>query len=223
MNLALRDLEIRGAGNLLGKEQSGFIAEIGFDMYMQILDEAVSELKESELGSLIADVIPSAGKPKEKSIDVVIESDVSMLIPEDYVDDENTRLEIYQRLSKVESVKELESIKEELADRFGKFPEEVLSLFKHVELKLALQDSGFEKIIIYGSNADLFFLLSQDNPAMQEGRFEKMISYINEKNSDDMHLVQTKKSLILNLKLSTRVSGKDKLSEIIDALNKLNM
>jgi transcription-repair coupling factor (superfamily II helicase) len=221
MNLALRDLEIRGAGNLLGKEQSGFIAEIGFDMYMQILDEAVSELKETELGAVIADVIPHEAKPKKKYIDVVIESDVGMLIPEWYISDENTRLQIYQRLSGVENTEELNSIKEELADRFGKFPDEVLSLFKHVELKIATQNSRFEKIIISGSIVDLYFHLSEDNPAMTDGRFERTIAYINEKNSNDMRLTQTKKSLILNLRLFNTESDTTRLGEIIKVLETL--
>ena len=215
MNLALRDLEIRGAGNLLGKEQSGFIAEIGFDMYMQILDEAVSELKETELGSVIADVIPHEAKPKKKHIDVVIESDVGMLIPEWYINDENIRLQTYQKLSAVEDTEGLNSIKEELADRFGKFPDEVLALFKHVELKTASQDSGFEKIIISGNTSDLYFHLSEDNPAMADGRFERTISYINEKNSNDLRLSQTKKSLILKLSLHNTDSDVSRLEEII--------
>jgi len=218
MNLALRDLEIRGAGNLLGKEQSGFIAEIGFDMYMQILDEAVSELKETELGAVIADIIPRESKPKKKYIDVLIESDVGMLIPEWYVNDENTRLQIYQRLSGVENTEELNSIIEELADRFGKFPDEVLSLFKHVELKIASQNSGFEKIIISGNTADFYFHLSEDNPAMADGKFERTISYINEKNSNDMRLTQTKKSLILKLHLFNTESDTSRLEEIINTL-----
>lgn len=218
MNLALRDLEIRGAGNLLGKEQSGFIAEIGFDMYMQILDEAVMEIKQSELGEAIADILKIETKPKAKAIEVIIESDVSMLIPEEYMEDENLRLETYQRLSKVQSFEELNSIKEELTDRFGKFPEEVISLFKHVELKIEAINSGFEKITISGNNAEFYFHLSEDNPAMLDGRFEKMITYINQKNSDDMRLVQTKKALILRNRLDSFNLGTDKLQKIIEIL-----
>ena len=220
MNLALRDLEIRGAGNLLGKEQSGFIAEIGFDMYMQILDEAVMEIKQSELGEAIADILKIETKPKAKAIEVVIESDVSMLIPEDYMEDENLRLETYQRLSKVQSFEELNSIKEEISDRFGKFPDEVISLFKHVELKIEAINSGFEKITISGNNAEFYFHLSEDNPAMLDGRFEKMITYINEKNSDDMRLVQTKKALMVRQKLFKADSSTDKLEEVREILKK---
>jgi transcription-repair coupling factor (superfamily II helicase) len=218
MNLALRDLEIRGAGNLLGKEQSGFIAEIGFDMYMQILDEAVMEIKQSKLGEAIADILKIETKPKPKVIEVVIESDVSMLIPEDYMEDENLRLETYQRLSKVQSFEELGSIKEEISDRFGKFPDEVISLFKHVELKIESINSGFEKITISGNNAEFYFHLSEDNPAMTDGRFEKMIAYINQKNSDDTRLVQTKKALMIRNRLDSFDIGTDKLQNVTEIL-----
>jgi transcription-repair coupling factor (superfamily II helicase) len=220
MNLALRDLEIRGAGNLLGKEQSGFIAEIGFDMYMQILDEAVMEIKQSELGEAIADILKIETKPKAKAIEVIIESDVSMLIPENYMEDENLRLETYQRLSKVQSFEELNSIKEEISDRFGKFPEEVISLFKHVELKIESINSGFEKITISGNNAEFYFHLSEDNPAMLDGRFEKIIAYINQKNSDDTRLVQTKKALMVRQRLFKADSGTEKLEEVRDTLKR---
>ncbi len=214
MNLALRDLEIRGAGNLLGKEQSGFIAEIGFDMYMQILDEAVTELKQSELGEAIADILKIETKPKAKTIEIAIESDVSMLIPEWYINDENVRLETYQRLSKVQAYEELDSIKDELNDRFGKFPDEVISLFKHVELKIEAINSGFEKIVISGNTAELYFHLSEDNPAMADGRFERMITYINQKNTDDIRLIQTKKALYAKHKLFKADSGVNKLDEV---------
>ncbi|KXK50737.1 MAG: transcription-repair coupling factor, partial [Chlorobi bacterium OLB5] len=124
MNLALKDLEIRGAGNLLGREQSGFIGEIGFDMYMQLLDEAVGELKDT----LPADSLPAETvrkleeSSKLKTKDVIVESDISMFIPESYIDDENTRLELYRKLSGVNDMNMLAEMKEEFIDRFGKLP-----------------------------------------------------------------------------------------------------
>lgn len=221
MNLALRDLEIRGAGNLLGKEQSGFIAEIGFDMYMQILDEAVTELKQSELGEAIADILKIETKTKAKIIEVAIESDVGMLIPEEYIGDENVRLETYQRLSGVQTYEEMDSIKDELTDRFGRIPDEVNSLFMHIELKIASINSGFEKITITGNCADLYFNLSEDNPAMSDGRFERIIEYINQKNSDELKLVQTKTSLILRCKLINHIKPIEKLEEVAGKINSL--
>jgi transcription-repair coupling factor (superfamily II helicase) len=215
MNLALKDLEIRGAGNLLGREQSGFIGEIGFDMYMQILDEAVAELKESELGEVIADIMPRDKSPKKKKREVSVESDISMLIPEDYIDDENTRLEIYQRLSKSAEFSELEAIKDELVDRFGKLPEETESLIKHIELKIMLGEKGFEKIVIAGDFVELFMDVN-DEEVFQSGYFEKVVAFINTNLANRTKLKQTKKSLSIQLRLSLYDNPELKLSEIYD-------
>jgi len=213
MNLALKDMEIRGAGNLLGGEQSGFIGEIGFDMYMQILDEAVTELKESELGEVIADFIPKDAAPKKKKREVTVESDISMFIPESYVDDENTRLEVYQRLSKVNSFDELGAVKEELVDRFGKLPEEVESLVKHIEIKIMLAEKGFEKIIISGDSVELFLDI-KDDEIFSGGYFENVVGYINSNLSNKSKLKQTKKSLSIILRLSLHNNPQTKLNEI---------
>lgn len=213
MNLALKDMEIRGAGNLLGGEQSGFISEIGFDMYMQILDEAVAELKDApEFSGVIADVIPKE-QPKKKKRDVTVESDISMLIPEAYVDDENIRLEIYQRLSKADTFTELEAIREELVDRFGKLPEETENLLKHVELKIMLGSKGFEKIVISGGFVELFMDINDDE-IFQSGYFEKIAAYINSNLSSKAKLVQTRKSLSIQLRLSLYDNPELKLNEI---------
>ncbi|MEO8512399.1 MAG: transcription-repair coupling factor [Ignavibacteria bacterium] len=216
MNLALKDLEIRGAGNLLGKEQSGFIGEIGFDMYMQLLDEAVTELKETiPADSLQADSVQlltqKSAKPKFK--DVMIESDISMLLPEGYIDDENTRLELYQRLSKVTSTEELREINEELVDRFGKLPDEVVSLFKHIEIKLILSSIGFEKIIISGEQLELYFDLNNEN-IFSSGYFEKVLGFINDHFKNTSRVKQTKNSLSVHFRIPTQPTPVQKLDEI---------
>ncbi|MCI0450351.1 MAG: transcription-repair coupling factor [Chlorobi bacterium] len=220
MNLALKDLEIRGAGNLLGREQSGFISEIGFDMYMLILDEAVGELKETELAGVIADVLPRGKIEVKKKQDVIIESDISMYIPESYIDDENSRLEIYQRLSKVSSTDELSGIRDEMIDRFGKLPAEVESLFKHIIIKLILYQKGFEKIVISGNSIELFFNLKDEEmfsnlpDGKAGGYFERIINYINSSLNDKSKLKQTKSSLSVEFKLIFSENHANKLSEI---------
>lgn len=217
LNLALKDLEIRGAGNLLGREQSGFIAEIGFDMYMQILDEAVTELRESELGTVIPELIP---KEKIKYRDVSIETDVSILIPEWYVEDENERLVIYQRLSKTNSFDELQSIKEEILDRFGKYPEEVISLFKFVEMKIAASKSYFDKITIFGRTAELYFDLDEKTGKFSNEIFGEIVARVSE-NSSRLRLVQTKKTLLLKQTLKKADSYKlDEVRELIKMITK---
>lgn len=222
MNLALKDLEIRGAGNLLGKEQSGFISEIGFDMYMQLLDEAVTELKDTLPGdSLPAETVHAlAEKSKPKLKDVFVESDISMLLPESYIDDENTRLELYQRLSKINNSTELDEVKSELVDRFGKLPEEVISLFKHLEIKLLLSSIGFEKITISGEQLELFFDLNNEN-IFTSGYFEKVLGFINEHFKNTSRVKQTKNSLSVQVRIPRYQTPDEKLNEIHNFVIKL--
>jgi len=227
MNLALKDLEIRGAGNLLGKEQSGFISEIGFDLYMQILDEAITELKETELGKVIAEVIPTQKEqpkdlsaPWRKKIELTIESDISMLIPEIYIDDENIRLEIYQRLAKANSFEELTEAENEMVDRFGKTPEEVISLLKHIELKLMLGGKGFEKIVISGDSVELFVDLSHEQ-FFASGYFENVVNHINTTAKERTRLKQTKKTLSIAYKLYNTQDQYKKLNEISEFASKI--
>ena len=214
MNLALKDLEIRGAGNLLGKEQSGFIGEIGFDMYMQILDEAVDELKDT----LPADSLPAetvkklAESRKPKLKDVIIESDISMLIPETYIDDENTRLELYQKLSNTSTITELNEHREEFIDRFGKLPYEVKSLFTHLEIKLTLAELGFEKIIISGDTLELYLDMTNDS-IFSGGFFEKVLRYINESFKNTARVKQGKNNLSVLFRIQN-ISPNEKLAEI---------
>ncbi|RPI13740.1 MAG: transcription-repair coupling factor [Ignavibacteriae bacterium] len=218
LNLALKDLEIRGAGNLLGKEQSGFIAEIGFDMYMQILDEAVTELRDSELGAVIPELIPK-DKTKAAQREVSIETDVSILIPEWYIEDENERLIIYQRLSKTNSPGELQTIKEEMLDRFGKYPDEVISLFKFVEMKIAASTSYFDKITIFGKTAELYFDLSEKTGKFSDEIFGKIANYISSGNNN-LRFMQTKKTLMLRYSLNN--TNNEKLHEVREVLETVN-
>jgi len=222
MNLALKDLEIRGAGNLLGKEQSGFISEIGFDMYLQILDEAVAELKEAlPADSLPAETIQKlSAQSKPAGKDVAIESDISMYIPESYIDDENTRLELYQRLSNVKSKEELGEIREEFIDRFGKLPEEVTSLLNHIEIKLILSSLGFEKILISGDLLEIFFDIN-NNEIYTSGYFEKVLGFINEHFKNTSRVKQSKNSLSVQVRIPQQNSPEAKLEEIHDFVKKL--
>lgn len=216
MNLALKDLEIRGAGNLLGKEQSGFIGEIGFDMYMQLLDEAVSELKETiPAESLPAETLQQLTQKSTKPVfkEVLVESDISMLLPESYIDDENTRLEIYQRLSKITSYSGLEDIKHELIDRFGKLPGEVISLIDHIEIKIILSKAGFEKITINGNTIELFFDMNNEE-IFSSGYFEKVLGYINENYKNTSRVKQGKQSLSVQFRIPAFEIYEEKLQEI---------
>ena len=227
LNLALKDLEIRGAGNLLGKEQSGFISDIGFDMYMQILDEAVSELNiETAEGETIpAETMKELSRIKEKTkkkFETLIESDISMYIPEEYIDDENTRLEIYQKLSRVNTFEELNDVKSEIQDRFGRIPVEVESLFTHIRMKLLLTGKGFEKIVISADTVELFLDVNNDE-IFTGGYFEKAVNYLSSALNNTARVKQSKKSLSVFFRItpSSSVNSIDKLSFIYNIISNL--
>jgi transcription-repair coupling factor (superfamily II helicase) len=152
-NLAMRDLEIRGAGNLLGGEQSGFILEMGFEMYQRVVEEAVRELKEDEFTELINEKTVS-GKPKTETI---LESDIEALIPDVYVESDAERLDIYRRLYRCTTLDEINTFRAELHDRFGEYPEEVEYLFQLVEIKITASQLGFVKVEISDNTLTLSF------------------------------------------------------------------
>ncbi len=131
-NLAMRDLEIRGAGNLLGAEQSGFILEMGFEMYQRIVAEAVADLRESEF----ADIFPAEARRVPQGVQTLIESDIEALIPDIYVGSDAERLDLYRRLYAMTDAQEVSDLRHELRDRFGDPPEEVDNLLRLVELKI---------------------------------------------------------------------------------------
>jgi transcription-repair coupling factor (superfamily II helicase) len=143
-NLAMRDLEIRGAGNLLGSEQSGFIETMGFETYTRILEEAVQELKEQEFQDLFA----NERRPQRLDSDVVVEAEFDAFIPGSYVGNDTERLAIYRRLYALQTDEQLREVAEELKDRFGKHPEEVMNLFAVVRIRLLAAKLGFRKVTI---------------------------------------------------------------------------
>jgi transcription-repair coupling factor (superfamily II helicase) len=130
-HLALRDLEIRGAGNLLGPQQHGFIEEIGFDLYCRLLDEAVRELK---------------GEKIQKQLEVKMEFDLDIYIPESYIPDSQQRVEIYRKLSEANSVEEVEQVEAELLDRFGKLEKEVKDLLDFTSAKITASSKGISRL-----------------------------------------------------------------------------
>lgn len=216
MNLALRDLEIRGAGNLLGAEQSGFIAEMGFETYMQILDEAMEEIKSSEFRNIVTSPL----MPVKSLTEFQIESDLPVFIPESYIDDESIRLEFYRKISQIQRIEEIEIIKSELEDRFGRLPVEVQSLLKHIEIKLKLSSSGFKKIYVSFNNLSLF-IDSENEDVFKGDYFQKIVNLLNDLNNGKLLIKQDKNSLKLEFKLNSYKDASEKLQEILCISDKL--
>lgn len=175
--VAMRDLDIRGAGNLLGAEQSGFISDLGFDMYHKILDEAVQELKETEFRDLfMGDLVKEAAQIVAQ--DCTIETDLEILIPDTYVSNTTERIGLYAKLDNIKSEEKLERFIKNLKDRFGPIPDSVQDLIQTVRLRWVAEKLGFEKVIIKNESMKCHFMPSDKEAYFQSETFGKIIAFI---------------------------------------------
>jgi transcription-repair coupling factor (superfamily II helicase) len=208
--VAMRDLDIRGAGNLLGAEQSGFINDLGFEAYHKILDEAILELKESEFKDLFFAEINT----KELLTDCIIETDLQMLIPDYYVQSITERLSLYNELDSVKSEEELEKFQSRLTDRFGKLPKEVQDLIETVRLRWLAEKIGFEKLTLKGNILKGQFPNSEKQEYYNSDRFGKVIEFL-QKNPKLARLKEiNKRQLMIFDDIQT-------ISQAINILNKV--
>ena len=171
----MRDLDIRGAGNMLGGEQSGFIAEIGFEMYQKILDEAIHELKRNEFKDLFKEEIQ---KQDDFVKDCTIDTDLEILIPDDYVESITERLSLYSRLDNCQTEKELEDFHAEMIDRFGRVPATVEDLFTTVRCRKIAVELGFEKMFLKSETLKCFFVSNPDSPYFQSETFKGVLQFL---------------------------------------------
>jgi transcription-repair coupling factor (superfamily II helicase) len=173
--VAMRDLDIRGAGNLLGGEQSGFITDLGFDTYHKILDDAIQELKESDFKDLFAEEL--AERAKLIVQDCVIETDLEILIPDQYVNSITERLQLYSRLDNIKDEKELEAFTSEVRDRFGPVPAPTDELINSVRLRWLGEQLGFEKITLKGDRMRAYFVSNKETYFNSE-IFGRILAYV---------------------------------------------
>ena len=173
-NIAMRDLDIRGAGNILGAEQSGFISEIGYDMYHKILNEAIEELKESDFADLFA---AEAEENKEYVKECTIETDLEVLLPDDYVTSVSERLLLYKELNELTTEEELDTYREHLEDRFGPVPPYALELIRTITLRRMAKEFGIEKIVLKQDRMVLHLVSNPQSPFYQSGNFSKVIQF----------------------------------------------
>jgi transcription-repair coupling factor (superfamily II helicase) len=176
--IAMRDLDIRGAGNMLGGEQSGFMAEIGFETYQKILDEAIRELKRTEFKELFREEI---SKQEDFVQDCTIDTDLEILIPDEYVESITERLSLYTRLDNCEGEEELLQFNTELSDRFGPLPKQVLDLFDTVRCRKIAVSLGFEKMILKDHNLKCYFVNKPDSPYFESATFRDILEFIQKK------------------------------------------
>lgn len=173
--IAMRDLDIRGAGNMLGGEQSGFIAEIGFEMYQKILDEAIRELKRKDFKELFIEEI---AEQDDFVKDCTIDTDLEILIPDNYVESITERLSLYSRLDSCVTEEQLNGFHKEMIDRFGPMPDEVQDLFTTVRCRKTAVALGFEKMLLKDNTLKCFFVSNPESPYFQSTTFNGILKFI---------------------------------------------
>lgn len=194
--IAMRDLDIRGAGNLLGGEQSGFMVEIGFEMYQKILAEAVRELKRSDFAALFQEEI---SQQDDYVQDCTIDTDLEIMIPDSYVENIGERLSLYTRLDQSENEEELIAMKEEMVDRFGPMPKSVADLFETVRARKIAIALGFEKMTLKESTLRCYFINRPDSPYFESALFKNLLAFT-QTSMNNAHFKQVGKLFVLVIK-----------------------
>jgi transcription-repair coupling factor (superfamily II helicase) len=185
-HIAMRDLDIRGAGNLLGGEQSGFINDIGFDTYQKILDEAVEELKETTFKGLFDENADSFSHKRRKTTngikqfvrDTQVDTDMEILLPETYVTNITERLSLYRELDELNTEEELFAFEKELRDRFGPVPSPAIELIDTIRLRRMAMELGFEKLLLKNNKMVAFFIPDQKSPYYQSEVFSAVLRFV---------------------------------------------
>ena len=175
INIAMKDLEIRGAGDLLGGEQSGFINEIGFETYQKILAEAIEELKDKEFKNLYEE---TEGPKKNFVKEMTIDTDFELLFPDDYVNNITERLNLYTKLNELKNEAELQKFEKELLDRFGEMPKQAEDLLNSVRIKWIGISMGLERLVMKQKKMVGYFVSDQQSSFYQSEAFTKVLQYV---------------------------------------------
>ena len=211
IHIAMKDLEIRGAGDLLGGEQSGFINDIGFDAYQKILQEAVTELKENEFAELYADEAQQAVYLTDTQMD----SDFELLYPDNYINSITERLNLYNELSNLKNEEELSQYEYRLIDRFGALPPQARDLLNSVRIKWLATQMGIERLVMKQGKMLGYFIADQQSKFYQSGAFQRVLAFV-QRNSDKCHLneKETRNGLRLIITID-KITSIDKALRII--------
>lgn len=221
--IALQDLDIRGAGNLLGGEQSGFIADIGMETYQRILDEAIQELKEGEYKDLFAhQETPEEIENKVFIKDCSIETDFEILFPDEYISSVSERINLYRELDNIKDEQELERFEIKLIDRFGKMPKQVVELLNVVRLRWLAIKLGIEKIIIKSDTMVTYFVSNPQSDYYQSYTFTGVLKYL-QHNPQKCKMKETKDKLMLTFTDAKNVGVSiKKLSDVVNSIFPIN-
>jgi transcription-repair coupling factor (superfamily II helicase) len=209
--IAMRDLDIRGAGNLLGGEQSGFLVEIGFEMYQKVLEEAIRELKRTSFRELFREEIQ---KQDDFVHDCTIDTDLEILIPDRYVENTAERLSLYSRLDNCRDEQDLTDFHREMADRFGPIPDPVEDLFTTVRCRRIAVQLGFERMVLKEDTLRCYFVNNPDSPYFESPVFRSLLDYIQTR-TNKARLKQTGRNSML---IVEDVKGMDRLHTFLTDL-----
>ena len=179
-NIAMQDLDIRGAGNLLGAEQSGFIADLGYEAYQKVLNEAIAELKADEFSELYEEQGKGENTAQTYVTDCQIETDMELTFPSDYIENVSERMSLYRELDNVKDEKELTAFADRLRDRFGAIPSQTESLLQLVRLRWVAVNLGFERLTLKQGRMTGYFIQADDSPYYQTEVFGRILTYLQE-------------------------------------------
>jgi transcription-repair coupling factor (superfamily II helicase) len=216
IQIAMKDLEIRGAGDLLGGEQSGFINEIGFETYQKILQEAIDELKENEFKTLYQEEQNDTLRTYVK--EVQIDTDLEVFLPDNYINIVKERLALYQKLSTLKTQDELNDFENQLIDRFGPLPKEAQELIESVRLKWIATQLGMERLLIKKNTCICYFIADQQSAFFQTQNFTHILNQV-QQNQEQMVLKE--KNTPQGLKLLLRIHMADSMQTVKEWLEKL--
>ena len=219
INIAMKDLEIRGAGDLLGGEQSGFINEIGFETYQKILAEAIQELKEKEFKDLYEQT-DADFENRAFVKEVTIDTDFEILFPDDYINNITERLNLYTKLNEIKDQAGLEAFQKTLEDRFGELPPQVISLFDSVRIKWIAIKMGIERVIIKQGRFIGYFISDQQSDFYQTQGFSKVLNFAQNNPSS----VKIKEKNTRNgLRLLITIEQVSSISKVLSTLQKASL
>jgi transcription-repair coupling factor (superfamily II helicase) len=218
INIAMKDLEIRGAGDLLGGEQSGFINEIGFETYQKILAEAIEELKDKEFKDLYTEAERNRG-PRAFVKEVVIDTDFELLFPDDYVNNITERLNLYTKLNEIKDEPELLKFQKELEDRFGELPEEALDLLNSVRIKWIAIKMGLERVIMKKGIFIGYFISDQQSDFYQSTGFSNVLQFMQ---SNAQQVKMKEKQTRNGLRLLLNIDKVKSVGQVLAVLEKFS-
>ena len=219
-NIAMQDLDIRGAGNLLGAEQSGFITDIGFETYHRILNEAILELKESSFQELYEkeqkQEVEKQIKQQKFINDCQIDTDLEILFPDHYIHNISERIRLYRELDNIETEERLIDFEKQLKDRFGTIPSQTIELMNVVRLRWLAIELGFEKIILKNKKLVAYFIQNQDSAYYKSPVFSKVLSFV-QQNPRGTKMKESNNKLTLSFDNTVNIqSALEKFQKIID-------